>query len=321
MLKKKYIRYALILSSLVILVIVLSGCAPQGIQNYKAPTSGPWGWTYKYLAVPLQRFMYWCADLIGGPNGFGWGIVSLTLVIRLLLMPLMLRQQSNAAYQQEKMAAIQPQIQIIQKLNKQNLTMEQKQQLSAKQMELFQQNNVSMLGGIGCLPLLIQLPIMTALYQAIQFAPQIFNATFFGINLGQRNYVIAIVATLISLLQGWMMTIGVPAAQKKTMATTMLMSPLMTLFFTLFLPAGLGLYWLVGNLLFAFQQAITTWILQPRMRKRAARELKEHPIQQVVTEDMFGNMTAEAAANDPKVQEIHEKNRERNAGKQQRPRD
>lgn len=325
MLKKKYMRYALILASLAVLLVVLGGCAPQNMTTMKPPTSGPMGWTYQYLAIPLRHFMAWCAKMISGPNAYGWGILILTVIIRLIIMPLMLHQQSKTTYQQEKMAAIQPQLQLLQKFQKRDdLTMEQKQQLSVKQMELFKKNNVSMLGGIGCLPMLIQLPILWALYQSIQFTPQIAQATFFGINLGQRNYLIAILATIVAAAQSGMMLIGVPEAQKKTMMTTLFLAPLMTIMFTLFLPAGLGLYMLATNLVMVFQQTITTWIIQPRMKARAARELKESPVVQVVTEDMFGTPAASTeaggAAADPALTAIHERNRERNAGKQQRPR-
>ncbi|ERL65519.1 membrane protein insertase YidC [Schleiferilactobacillus shenzhenensis] len=320
MLKKKYVRYALLLSSLAVLLIVLGGCAQPA--NLKPPTSGPMGWTYQYLAGPLREFMKWCARMISGPNAYGWGILILTVIIRLILMPLMLRQQSKSTYQQEKMAAIQPQMAILQKLQKRtDLTMEQKQELSVKQMELFKKNNVSMLGGIGCLPMLIQLPILWALYQSIEFTPQIAQATFFGINLGARNYLIAIIATAVAALQSWMMVIGVPEAQKKTMQSTMFLGPLMTIMFTLFLPAGLGLYMLATNVVMLVQQVIATYVIQPRMKARAARELKENPVVTVVTEDMFGAPAASAAgaSSDPHVAAIHERNRERNAGKQQRP--
>lgn len=105
-------------------------------------------------------------------------------------------------------------------------------------MQIYKENNMSMMGGMGCLPLLLQLPIMMGIYQAVVYSKDLFSASFFGIALGKPSMILTIVATLLYLAQGYMMTIGVPEDQKKMMRTTMMMSPLMTFFISFSAPAA-----------------------------------------------------------------------------------
>ncbi|KLD57740.1 hypothetical protein WP50_31510 [Lactiplantibacillus plantarum] len=87
-----------------------------------------------------------------------------------------------------------------------------------------------MTGGIGCLPLLIQLPIFSALYYAIRYSPELSKATFMGISLGKSSLILAILAFLSYLAQGYLSMIGLPEEQKKTMRLMLIMSPVMILF-------------------------------------------------------------------------------------------
>lgn len=315
---RKYIGLALLL---MVLTLVVTGCSTGNIQTGTPPQGGLYGWIYKWIGVPLQTIMIKTANAIGGINGAGWAIIIITLVVRIILMPLMLNQQKKSVTQQEKMARIQPQMKLIQQaMRHKPITQDQQMQLSSWQRELYSKNNVSLTGGIGCLPLLIQMPIMIGIYDAVAYSKVLKHATFFGMSLANKSVVLAIIATIFAVIQSYISLIGIPKEQKKTMQSMMIMNPLMTLFFSLSFSGALALYWAAGNFVMVIQQLIVTFIITPNEKKRIARELKNSPVQEVVTQeaidDLFNN--SQAKTNNASEQKLHQDLRKRNQGKQNR---
>ncbi len=319
---KKIKRYTGVLALLVVAALVLSACGATNNPNV-APHSGIYGWVYQWLGRPLQNIMIQTAHMIGGENGAGWGIVIITFVVRLILMPLMLVQQNKSVRQQEKMARLQPQMKLIQTAMKhKGITPDQQMTLSGWQRELYSKNQVSLTGGMGCLPLIIQLPIMWGIYQAVFYSPQLAHSTFFGISLSQKSVVLAIVATVFTVIQGYISLIGIPEEQKKTMQSMMIVNPIMTLFFSLSFSGALALYWAAGNLVMIIQQLIVTFVLTPKVKQHVAEELKEKPVEVVVTKEkvdaLFNPSSESNTANTEAKKELHQDLRNRNKGKQQR---
>lgn len=318
---KKIKKYTGVLALLVVTALVLSACGATNNPNV-APHSGIYGWVYQWLGRPLQNIMIHTAHMVGGDNGAGWGIVIITVVVRLILMPLMLVQQNKSVRQQEKMARLQPQMKLIQTAMKhKGITPQQQMTLSGWQRELYSKNEMSLTGGIGCLPLIIQLPIMWGIYQAVFYSPQLAHSTFFGISLSQKSVVLAIVATIFTVIQGYISLIGIPEEQKKTMQSMMILNPIMTLFFSLSFSGALALYWAAGNLVMIIQQIIVTFILTPSVKKHVADELKDKPVEIVVTKekvaDLFDTNSGNSTTSQAK-KELHQDLRNRNKGKQKR---
>ena len=318
---KKIKKYTGVLALLVVTTLVLSACGATNNPNV-APHSGIYGWVYQWLGRPLQNIMIHTAHMVGGDNGAGWGIVIITVVVRLILMPLMLVQQNKSVRQQEKMARLQPQMKLIQTAMKhKGITPQQQMTLSGWQRELYSKNEMSLTGGIGCLPLIIQLPIMWGIYQAVFYSPQLAHSTFFGISLSQKSVVLAIVATIFTVIQGYISLIGIPEEQKKTMQSMMIFNPIMTLFFSLSFSGALALYWAAGNLVMIIQQIIVTFILTPSVKKHVADELKDKPVEIVVTKekvaDLFDTNSGNSTTSQAK-KELHQDLRNRNKGKQKR---
>lgn len=106
--------------------------------------------------------------------------------------------------------------------------------------------------------------------------------------------------------------LGMPEDQKKQMRYTMLMSPVMILFFTMSSPAGLGLYFFVGGL-FACLQTLIINFYRPRIRRQIKEEMEKMPKPAPVAP------VKPVAPKQVKAQQkqIHHNNRNRNAGKQQ----
>ncbi|KRL38745.1 preprotein translocase subunit yidc [Lactobacillus helveticus DSM 20075 = CGMCC 1.1877] len=318
-LMKKIKKYTGVLALLVVAALVLSACGATNNPNV-APHSGIYGWVYQWLGRPLQNIMIHTAHMVGGDNSAGWGIVIITVVVRLILMPLMLVQQNKSVRQQEKMARLQPQMKLIQAAMKhKGITPEQQMTLSGWQRELYSKNEMSLTGGIGCLPLIIQLPIMWGIYQAVFYSPQLAHSTFFGISLSQKSVVLAIIATIFTVIQGYISLIGIPEEQKKTMQSMMIFNPIMTLFFSLSFSGALALYWAAGNLVMIIQQVIVTFILTPSVKKHIADELKDKPVEVVVTKekvaDLFNTNSGNSTTSQAK-KELHQDLRNRNKGKQ-----
>lgn len=298
---KKLLTIAAIMASA---MLFLSGC----VQH--TASGKPYGFVYDNLAVPTQHVLVWLSQILG--NSLGWAIIVITFIVRLVLMPIMIKQSKNATVQQEKIAHIKPLMEDITKRQKEATSDAERMAINQEMMQLYRDNNISMTGGIGCLPLLIQMPIFAALYAAIQYSPELSRSYFYGINLGQRSFTLVALSFLVYALQGWLSTLGVPEAQRAQMRQMMIISPLMITFMTYISPAGLGLYFFVGGIFACIQTLIINY-MRPRIRKEVLAELKKNPVKQpkkVVTEAKETTIESSPTSATSK--------KKRNAGKQNR---
>ena len=116
---KKYRKYAGVLTLVLLVSLVLTGCSGGNINTSTPPHGGIYGWIFQYISLPIQRIMLSTGNAIGGADGIGWSIVIITLVVRTILLPLMLSQQKKSVTQQEKMRRLQPQMKLIQEAMRQ----------------------------------------------------------------------------------------------------------------------------------------------------------------------------------------------------------
>lgn len=267
---KKTMKKALLGTSLLTILITLSGCVKQkdGI-----PTGE--GWVYNLLVEPMTNLLTTFLGFLG--NNYGLAIILFTILIRLIILPLGLHQTKKAAYQSEKMAYLKPQMTAIQERQKAAKTPAEQMAANQQLQALYKDNNMSMFGGIGCLPLLIQMPIFTALFYTIKFMPGIENHSFLGINLANPSLILTALAGLSYLAQSYISMIGMPEEQKKQMKMMMYMSPLMIMFISFSSPAGVTLYWVVGGIFSCIQTVISTFIQKPKIRKVVEEEFRKNP--------------------------------------------
>lgn len=262
-------------SGLLALLFVLSGCVSQD-KNGK-----PTGLLYDTLVVPLGNFLTYLANHFN--LGFGMAIIVVTIVVRIILLPMGISQAKKAMVQAEKMQYLKPQVDIAQQNLKKATTREEQMQAQMQMQQVYKENNVSMLGGIGCLPLLIQMPIFSALYFTVMHTPGINSATFLGVNLGKSSILFVILAGLSYVGQSYLSLIGIPEEQKKTMRSMMIVSPLMIVFMSFSAPAGVTLYWVIGGIFSCFQTFITNVLMKPRIKRQIEAEMEKNPPKIVVT--------------------------------------
>ena len=305
-LKKKLLLSAEMMS----LLVVLTGCM-QYDEN-KNPT----GFIYDYLVVPTGKLIVMLAEMLNG--NYGLAIIAITIIVRLAIMPLNFSQIKKTMVQQEKMKYIKPELEDIQLRKKNAQTPEEKAAVSQEMMALYKDNNISMTGGVGCLPILIQMPIFTAMYQAVNLTPEISASTFLGINLGVSSPLLAILAGVAYVIQGYVSTIGMPQETKSQMKSMMLMNPIMILMFSWSSPAGLALYWLAGGIFAAAQTALQNHMIKPKIQKLVEEEMKDRPVKKNVKMAKPSSSSAPAQA----VKALSATNQQtdgkkgRNAGKQ-----
>lgn len=293
------------------MLLLLSGCV-------RTTKSGrPYGFVYDYMAKPMQHLMEWLAGHLG--NNYGWAIIVIVVIVRTILLPVMFSQMKKSTITQEKMAQVQPLIKKLTAQQKAAKTPEEQAAVSQQMMALYRDNNISMTGGIGCLPLLIQLPVFAALYAAIRYSPDLYHATFFGIALGKPSIIFAVLSFIAYAVQSYLGLVGVPEEQKKQMKMAIWMSPVMTFFISLTSSAGLGLYFFIGGL-FAILQTLMVNAYRPRIRRQIAAEAKKHPVKMPKAPATAKSSTTSSAIsqlkNPQRANKTAQRNRQRNAGKQ-----
>ena len=246
--------------------------------------------------------------------GFGLGIVFVTIIVRLIILPLGLHQSRGAAYQAAKREYLAP---ILEPINERLRNAETQEEKMAAQSELMQaqrENGVSLMGGVGCLPLLIQLPFFSALYYAARYTPGVLHDHFLWFNLNSRDFPLIIIIAALYYFQSWLSIQQVPEEQRKQMAVTMYSMPIMMIVFGISSPAAVILYWFVGGIFSIIQQLITNYIIKPRLQEKVAEEFAKNPPKAPrktpgTRKDVTPKNT-QAIANKPK--------KNRNAGKQNR---
>lgn len=203
------------------------------------------GFFQHYFVAPFSALIHLTATLFDGSYGFA--IILITLVIRLILSPFMLKQIKNQHHMKEKMELIKPEMDDIKARLKETKDPAKQREVQQEMMGLYKKHNMSPLS-MGCLPILIQMPILMGFYYAIRSSKEIATHTFMWFNLGHPDIILAIVAGIIYFLQFKVQQSNMPKAQQNSMQWIGLLSPVMILFISFNAPAALPLYWSVGGL-------------------------------------------------------------------------
>ncbi|WHH56758.1 YidC family membrane integrase SpoIIIJ [Bacillus paralicheniformis] len=244
-------RRILLLFSMIGVIVLLAGCTEIN-QPITAESEGFWN---TYIVYPLSQLITYVANLTN--ENFGLAIIIVTILIRLLILPLMIKQTKSS----KAMQALQPEMQ---KLREKYSSKDQKtqQKLQQETMALMQKHGVNPLA--GCFPILIQMPILIGFYHAIMRTREIAEHSFLWFDLGERDpyFILPILAGVFTFIQQKLMMAGT-AQQNPQMAMMLWLMPIMIVVFAVSFPAALSLYWVVGNL---FMIAQTFFIKGPDLK-------------------------------------------------------
>ena len=225
----------------------------------------------------LLNLLYNLVDGLGIPGSYGIAIVLLTLIVRGVLFPLYSAQMKQSA----KMQDLQPKMQQLQKQYGAD-----KEKYNQKIMELYQVEGVN--PAKGCLPLLIQMPILFGLFAALRNPLMYMNQdmilavheSFLWIpDLSQPDKWILPILAGITTYFSYKITQSANPSSASSMKVLQYIFPLMIVWWGRSFPAGLTIYWFVGTLFMCIQQHFVLSRLKKQRLKKEEEERyrKEHP--------------------------------------------
>ncbi|WP_054768242.1 membrane protein insertase YidC [Lysinibacillus parviboronicapiens] len=234
-----------LLSMLGLVVFVLSGC--QAVQNKE-------GFFYSIFVKPMEFLLeFFGNDIFSG--SYGLAIIAITVLIRLVLMPIMLKNYRQQQIMKSKMDAFKPEMEEVQKKMKEAKTKEEQMQYQQEMMALYSKHGVNPLN-MGCLPMLIQMPIIMGLYFSILYSADVKSHMFLWFSLGSPDIIMTIIAGIVYLVQARVSLWTVPEQQKAQMKLFIYISPIMIVFISMSSMAALPLYWSVSGALLIIQTYI-----------------------------------------------------------------
>jgi len=232
-------KFMLVLAVLALLVI-LPGCgSATGTINEDTP-----GVFNHYVIYPLSELISGIAGALS--DNYGLAVMAITIIIRLALFPLMVRQHKSQRSMKAKMAVLQPELKALEAKYKDKKDQDALKKKQQETMELYQKHKVNPLA-IGCLPMLIQLPILTGLYSAIRMTPEMSTHTFLWFKLGAPDLWLPLIAAFVYFLQFKVSQRGVDNSANKQLAFMGYLSPVLMGLFALWAPAAISLYWVTGG--------------------------------------------------------------------------
>lgn len=205
------------------------------------------GWT-QFVDL-FAAILGWLYDLT---QSLGVGIILFTFLIRFMLLPLTLKTLRS----QKKMQLLQPKLrEINRKYGK------DKEKATAETFKLYREEGVNPAG--SCLPLLIQLPIFFAVYQAVQKVvgqPDVHNSFLWLPDLAKADpwYILPTAMIVLQFIVQLMGTPRVQDPQQEAMTRAMLIMPIFFGIFAFTFPSGAVLYWVTGTVIAIVQQYFTT---------------------------------------------------------------
>lgn len=207
---------------------------------------------YGWLTI-LAKPIFWLLEKIHGiVNNWGWSIILLTVLIKLLFFPL-----SAASYKSmAKMKLVQPRLMEMKERFK-----GEPQKLNQAMMEMYRKEKINPLG--GCLPVVVQIPVFIALYWVLLSSVEMRGApwlgwiqdlsqpdTLFGVWFGAPIGLLPIIMAISMFIQVKLN----PTPPDPLQAKLMMYMPLVFSVMFFFFPSGLVLYWVVNNILSIAQQ-------------------------------------------------------------------
>lgn len=219
-----------------------------------------YGW-FTFIAKPMFAFLSWLFAYLGN---WGWAIVVMTLIVRLILFPLTYKSMISM----NKLKDLAPKMTELREKYKGD-----PQKLNLHMMELYKKHGANPFA--GCLPILLQIPIFFAIYRVLLNAVELKAAPWAlwieDLSVLDPYYVLPILMGASMFVQQLITPMTI---QDPTQAKIMKFLPVVFTFFFLWFPAGLTLYWCVNNLCSLVQQLVINKMFARQHHKKELEEQK-----------------------------------------------
>ena len=218
---------------------------------------------FAFVVVPLLRALNWIHGFTGN---YGWAIIILTIAINAAMFPL----RHKSVVSMRRMQEIQPEAKAIQdRYAKLKSSDPAKQKMNQELMALYRERGVN--PASGCVPMLLTFPVLFAFYALLTTAIELRGAPFFGwihdLSLPDPFYVTPV---LMGISQIWQTRITPQVGMDPTQQKLMMFMPVMFMFFFLWAPAGVAVYWLISNVWGIGQTYLTSYLIgPPNIRNRS----------------------------------------------------
>ena len=194
-------------------------------------------------------------------KNYGLALIIITIIIRLIIFPL----TQNMAKQSELMKEAQPKLNKIQKKYQGKTDQESMMKQQTEMMAVYKEYKIN--PALGCIFAFIQLPLFIAFFEAIQRTPAIFEDKFLGLQLGTTpnvgivsptfySYLILMILIGATTVFSFKMTQNDMAQVNPSMKMMPIIMSIMIIIMGLFMPAGLGIYWVASNIFTIFQNIL-----------------------------------------------------------------
>jgi YidC/Oxa1 family membrane protein insertase len=222
---------------------------------------------------PLRAILEWFHTALGLP--WAWAIIALTLLVRLVILPLTIKQIRSMQHLQQHA----PELKAIQQKYKGD-----RQRMNEEVMKFYKENKIN--PAASCLPLLVQFPVFIALYYVLKdFEKHVLNAKYPGSDVSWLHVVPNITANITDHWSGWLLLVIYMASQLASIISMPTTDPrqrwifiALPFVFVLFIinatfPVGLLLYWVTTNLWTVGQGLVTRRMFPkpPPPPKRSSR--------------------------------------------------
>jgi YidC/Oxa1 family membrane protein insertase len=257
-----------------------------GHDLQRADFYSSWNWM-RALCIGLTHVLNVFHGVVGS---YGWSILLLTVIVRLLLYPVTHHQMRIMAKTQRDMARVKPFIDEIREKYKGDMA-----KIQRETMAIYKEHGVNPFAGVkGCLPLLLQMPIFLALWKMLYSSIELRGAPFLWISDlsgpdalfhtpwlatvpligGFLGTSINLLPILMALTQWLTMQLGTVKIEDPNQRTMMIFMPIMLTVMLYRAPSGLMLYWVAGNIWQMGHQYLTTKHVQ---REAEAAEAQAPP--------------------------------------------
>ena len=288
------------------MLLVLTGCV-----SVDKATGKPIGFIWNTIGAPMAEAIKYFATDKG--LGFGVAIIIVTIIVRLIILPLGIYQSWKATLHSEKMNALKHVLEPHQTRLKEATTQEEKLEAQQALFAAQKEHGISMFGGVGCFPILLQMPFFSAIYFAAQHTEGVAQASYLGIPLGSPSMILAACAGVLYYLQSLLSLHGVEdETQRDQIKKMAYVSPVMIAGFSLISPASVTLYWVVGGFMMILQQFIVNYVVRPKLRQKVREEYEKNPPKVSPSAGARKDVTPKQ----PQAITTNKKKKNRNSGKQ-----